>query len=266
MPHFITYFLLFSTLAISCSCFNTKNLNISQLDPDWSPAGATHYGDRNGAGSTGGACGYTNSVAQPPFSSFVSAGGSSLFKSGKGCGACYEVKCTENAACSGNPVTVVITDSCPGSDCGSQPVHFDMSDTAFVALAIPGNADQLRTAGVLNVLYRRVQCNYPGVPVSFGVLSGSSPYYFETLIEYVSGSGALSAVELKQASASPDSWLSMQQSWGAVWKLENHSGLTAPPFSLKLIDESGNTLVADNVIPANWQPGTTYQSAVTPFA
>nr|GMC58111.1 putative expansin-B2 [Ipomoea batatas] len=260
MPHFITYFLLFSTLAISCSCINQNNF--SQSDPDWSPAVATNYAGPNGGGN--GACGYKNSVAQPPFSSFVSAGGSSLFKSGKGCGACYEVKCTENAACSGNPVTVVITDSCLDSNSQSQPVHFDMSDTAFVAMAIPGNADPLRTAGVLNVQYRRVECNYPGVPLSFGVRSGSSPYYFETLIEYVSGSGALSAVELKQASASPDSWLSMQQSWGAVWKLNDTSGLTAP-FSLKLIEDSGKTLVADNVIPADWQPGKTYQSAVTSF-
>nr|GMC60981.1 putative expansin-B2 [Ipomoea batatas] len=262
MPHFITYFLLFSTLAISCSCFNTKNLNISKSKAisDWSPAGATWYGNPNGAGSDGGACGYRNSVEQPPFSSFVTAGGPSLFKSGKGCGACYEVKCTENAACSGKAVSVVITDECPG--CVSESTHFDMSGTAFGAMAASGKADQLRNAGLLNVHYRRVECKYPGVPLSFHLDSGSNPYYFALVIEYVGGEGVLSAVELKQAFT--DSWLPMQRSWGAVWKLQDPFGLK-PPFSLKLTDDSGKTLVAHNVIPAGWQPGNTYQSVVTSF-
>nr|GMC60974.1 putative expansin-B2 [Ipomoea batatas] len=262
MPHFITYFLVFSTFSISCSCFNPKNLNVSksQSDSDWSLAGATWYGNSNGAGSDGGACGYTTSVEQPPFSSLVTAGGPSLFKSGKGCGACYEVKCTENAACSGNPVTVVITDECPG--CVSESTHFDMSGTSFGAMAVSGKADQLRNAGVLNIQYRRVQCKYPGISLTFHVDSGSNPNYFATLIEYEGGEGVVSSVELKQALDS-DSWLPMQESWGAVWKLDA-SGLKAP-FSLKLTDDSGKTLVANNVIPAGWQPGNSYRSPVSNF-
>ncbi|KAL1807602.1 hypothetical protein ACET3Z_024592 [Daucus carota] len=50
----------------------------------FAPALATWYGPPDGPGS-GGACGFDTDVAQPPFSSMISAGNAKIFLKGHGC-------------------------------------------------------------------------------------------------------------------------------------------------------------------------------------
>ncbi|KAL6131817.1 hypothetical protein ACLB2K_070190 [Fragaria x ananassa] len=179
---------------------------------------------------------------------------------GKECGACYQVKCTKHKSCSGKPVKVVVTDSCLG--CVSESAHFDLSGKAFSAMALPGQCQELRNAGKLEVRFARVACDYPGKTIAFHVDQGSSAYYFAVVIEYEEGDGDVASVQLRD-SKGIEKWCDMQQSWGAVWKLDAGGSPLKPPFSLKVTSQySGHTLLAENVIPTNWQPGCSYRSVV----
>ncbi|KAI4334835.1 hypothetical protein L6164_013544 [Bauhinia variegata] len=75
------------------------------------------------------------------------------------------VKCTENTACSGNPVTVVTTDSGPA---GAKSEWYCIG-----AMAKSDQADNLRNVGRLQVQYTRVACNFD-VTIAFKVDVGST--------------------------------------------------------------------------------------------
>ncbi|KAF0932814.1 hypothetical protein E2562_012146 [Oryza meyeriana var. granulata] len=55
-----------------------------------------------------GAYGYKD-VDEVPFLGMNSCGNDPIFKNGKGCGSCFEVKCSKLEACSEKPVVVHIT-------------------------------------------------------------------------------------------------------------------------------------------------------------
>ena len=66
-----------------------------------------------------------------------------------------QVRCIKNNACSPNQTLVTVTDYCNdgGEWCGGGRVHFDLSGTAFGKMALPGQEDVLRNAGVLTIVY-----------------------------------------------------------------------------------------------------------------
>ncbi|KAG2550594.1 expansin-B2-like [Panicum virgatum] len=225
----------------------------------WLPAKATWYGAPNGAGpdDNGGACGFKG-TNQYPFMSMTSCGNQPLFRDGQGCGSCYEIKCTgkNNPACSGQPRRVMITDM------NYYPVakyHFDLSGTAFGALARPGLNDKLRHAGIIDIQFRRVPCDNRGLTINFHVEQGSNPVYLAVLVEYANKAGTVLQMDLREAGSR--SWTPMRRSWGSVWRLDSNHPLRAP-FSLRVRGEPRKPLVAYNVIPANWRPNTDYRSYV----
>ncbi|KAF8728079.1 hypothetical protein HU200_018658 [Digitaria exilis] len=172
------------------------------------------------------------------------------------------IRCTKDKSCSGKAETVIITDM------NYYPVskyHFDLSGTAFGRLAKPGLNDKLRHSGIIDIEFTRVPCEFPGLKIGFHVEEYSNPVYFAVLVEYEDGDGDVVQVDLmesKTAHGPPTGrWTPMRESWGSIWRMDTNHRMQAP-FSIRIRNESGKTLVAKNVIPANWRPNTFYRSFV----
>lgn len=196
-----------------------------------------------------------------------------------------QVQCTASDYCSGQPITVTITDECPGA-CNNVPYHFDLSGHAFGAMAKPGQANNLRQLGQVDIQYRRyiinynnclklhilliflifniwffrVPCNYGGAKIAFKIGQHLNPYFFSSAIEYINGDGDIGSMQLKPANSGQ--WISMQQSWGATW-YANISSSAQGPLSFRITTlTSGKTIEADNAVPPNWVAGAKYISNV----
>ncbi|KAK7335493.1 hypothetical protein VNO80_27371 [Phaseolus coccineus] len=224
------------------------------LDQHWYPGTATWYGEPEGDGSTGGACGYGTLVDVKPLKARVGAVGSMLFQKGEGCGACYKVKCLDHSICAKRAVTVIVTDECPG--CPSDRTHFDLSGSAFGRMAFAGENGQLRNRGEISVIYRRTPCKYAGKNIAFHVNEGSTPFWLSLLVEFEDGDGDISSMYIQEAGSSE--WLQMNHVWGANWCIVR--GPLRGPFSVKVSTSTRKSLTAKDVIPSNWTPKATYTS------
>ncbi|KAJ1296304.1 hypothetical protein BS78_01G289900 [Paspalum vaginatum] len=238
---------------------SSQDRSLLSYSSGWLPAKATWYGAPTGAGpdDNGGACGFKH-TNQYPFSSMTSCGNEPIFKDGKGCGSCYQIRCVKSnhPACSGVAQTVVITDM------NYYPVakyHFDLSGTAFGAMATSGLNDKLRHAGIIDMEFRRVPCNFPGLTINFVVQHGSNPMYLAVLVEFEDKDGDVVQVDIMENNSGH--WEAMHESWGSIWRIDPNHPLKGP-YSLRITNESGRQLVAKNIIPANYIPDTNYRSYI----
>jgi hypothetical protein len=170
----------------------------------------------------------------------------------------FQIRCNKknHPECSNVPQTIVITDVNFG------PVakyYFDLSGTAFGAMALPGRNAQLRRAGMLHMQFRRVPCNWPGVKLTFYILKGANPYYLPVMVQNVNRAGTVVKMEVQRSKGG--SWEPMYRSWGSVWRRDSGNKLTGP-LSFRVTSESGKPVVATNVIPVGWKGGNTYTSKV----
>ncbi|OWM88304.1 expansin-like B1 isoform X2 [Punica granatum] len=215
---------------------------------------ATYYPNSDEQGTDTGACGFGS------FGANINGGDVSaawdLYRDGLGCGACYQVRCTDSNYCSDKGVTVVITDQGSGDS-----TDFILSRRAFGRMAqTTDKASSLFTIGVIGIEYRRVSCSYPKKNITIKIDESSSyPHYLGFVIWYQQGDKDITAVQLCESFTCK----LLERSHGAVWTT------TSPPsgpLSVRMLlsgDGGDETwLVPVNDIPEGWKGGETYDTGV----
>ncbi|XP_008229527.1 PREDICTED: expansin-like B1 isoform X1 [Prunus mume] len=217
---------------------------------------ASYYPNSEAQGTDIGACGFGS------FGATINGGdvsaASDLYRNGVGCGACYQVRCTNSRYCSDKGATVVITDQGSGHN-----TDFILSKRAFSRMAQTTDAAaSLLSLGVVDIEYRRVSCSYPGKNITIKIDENSNyPHYLAFVIYYQQGKNDITAVQLCETQNFACKLL--DRSYGAVWTT------TSPPsgpLQIRMLfsDEDGdeNWVVPENNIPQDWTVGQTYDSGV----
>ncbi|KAG2537894.1 hypothetical protein PVAP13_9NG323692 [Panicum virgatum] len=198
-----------------------------------SPGTATFYGEADGSGTMGGACGYGN-LYDAGYGVLNAALSQTLFNDGASCGQCYLITCDGSRPggeyCKpSTSITVSATNLCPANyalptAAATLPrspgrPHFDMAQLAWEHIGV-------YQAGIIPVVYQQVECSRSG-GVRFSIAGCN--YFLLNL----GGSGSVGAAWIKGDSTG---WIQI----------------------FAVTSTGGQYIQFLNVVPAWWQFGETY--------
>jgi len=156
--------------------------------------------------------------------------------------------------CKTSTVIIKITDQCPVSGnnqwCSGDITHFDLSQSAFAAIADP-------TMGVIKTQIRRTACGYT-TPIRILQTTGVSIWWIKFWLLDVADYGGVSKVEIQNSGSS--TWNTMTRPDGDDgWAFSATGNGFVVPLSVRVTDDNGAvqtltgviTKIGDNLISAS---------------
>uniref|UniRef100_A0ACD5UIK3 Uncharacterized protein n=1 Tax=Avena sativa TaxID=4498 RepID=A0ACD5UIK3_AVESA len=233
------------------------------------------------AAITGAACGYgasdTAEIVAAAGGFHIAAVTPGLFRRGQACGACYQLRCRDSAACAEDGVKVVVVADAPPPDTNVTEAgarRFLLTKEALAAMTNNGDADALAGQdgdAAVDVDFRRIPCAYKNKNLSVKVEEASVRSRGRLAVRFLfqGGQTDIVAVEVAQAvnndASAPSMWQYMTRSERSpgVWRT---SRAPAGPLRLRIVitaGSGGKWLRSDGaVLPADWVPGGVYDTGL----
>jgi hypothetical protein len=167
------------------------------------------------------------------------------------------MRCTDTELCNKTGTTIVVTDFTESSQ-----TDFVVPRSTFSNLAVADKGSELIKAGIIDIQYKRVPCQYKDQNMLVKVDRLSQyPHYLAVQFLYQGGQTDIVSAYVQQVGSSEEH--NLHRNYGAVWDIEN------PPegaLQFGFVIFSGNNgkrvWPIKSVLPSDWETGAVYDSGL----